>query len=612
MSDQKQARTIGKYRIVGTLGRGSMGVVYKAEDPEIGRCVAIKTLRAILPGRLGEADETIKRFRQEARSAGNLRHPNIVTIFDLSRDGEIPYMVMDYLEGESLDSLIHRSGKLAPEVMVQLLAQIAAALDYAHAKGVIHRDIKPTNILIDNQNNAFILDFGVALFNEGGITKTDDVVGSPAYMSPEQILNQECDARSDLFSLAVVTYECLTGKRPFPGDNFSQVMANILNTRPIPITEVAREMPLQLEAEFERALARNKEARFASAIEMLEAFASALGMDTRVPILAKSAVQSLNRPNTRVRKKSSSNWRRVRLRRFSEVAIKPPDAVRERKSTIEEFTPWREPVKLVDQHGALKGGYSDSTAIARRETPGTSLFGEFQNSQSSQSVPVTQGLNRSNLLLLLLGGILVVVALALAVLVLIDPNSPAPTISNTNSAEQVTLTGQLADHGTAQTLDPYNSDQNSLGILSKPAVDPVPEGKSIQEMNDRQLLGVIVSSGMSDQDVLAALKEAELRKIPGLVEATVFPLSSDSYLVRIASIQLLGRLGDKRVVPYILETLDDHDPIVRGNAAKALSALADRRAVSYLSSRYTKEDEPNVKLAIRRAIERINGFPMKE
>ncbi|MBN8550801.1 MAG: DUF2789 family protein [Deltaproteobacteria bacterium] len=312
MQEQESGlRTIGKYQILGPLGRGSMGLVYKARDPEIGRIVAIKTLRKILSSDPSELEAAIRRFKFEARSAGNLRHPNIITIFEVNHDRDTPYIVMDYVEGESLDTVIEVGGKLAPAQMVQYLAQAAAGLDYAHSRGVVHRDIKPSNLLVDKSGNVFILDFGIASINESfpdadASSVVTPIMGTPGYMSPEQVLNEKLDHRTDLFSLAVVAFECLAGQRPFPGDNFTSVIGNILNSKPLSLSALVPELPLSLEAELERALSKKKEDRFDSAEHMIASFARAAGVDSSA---GSSAARLVKTP---VRQRKLSAWRGVK------------------------------------------------------------------------------------------------------------------------------------------------------------------------------------------------------------------------------------------------------------------------------------------------------------
>ncbi len=219
---------IGRYKIIGELGKGAMGVVYKAEDPNIGRVVALKTMRVDAAGT--EAQELLARFRNEARAAGGLNHPNIVTIYDAGEHEGLFYMAMEILEGETLQHKM-KHGSCTPEDVVSIGCQVGDGLDYAHSRGVIHRDIKPANIMILPDDTVKIMDFGIAKAG-ASLTTTGQVVGTPNYMSPEQVRGKHLDGRTDLFSLGVVLYEMLTGERPFTGDNVTTIVYKIVNEQP--------------------------------------------------------------------------------------------------------------------------------------------------------------------------------------------------------------------------------------------------------------------------------------------------------------------------------------------------------------------------------------------
>lgn len=256
-----------------------MGVVYKARDPEIGRLVAIKTLKSVFLSEDAVGQEALQRFRQESRSAGRLHHPNIVTIFEAGRaQNGSPYIVMEYIEGKSLEAILREEGALEPLQAFHYLAQIANAIDYALSQNIIHRDIKPSNIIIDQFHRPFLLDFGVAKLSDTSLTPAGTVVGTPSYMSPEQIRGENLDGRSDLFSFAVVTYEVLTGRRPFPGTDFATVVANILQKSPLAFAEVSCTLPSYLESVLNQGLSREREQRFPTATALIDAAAQTLGI----------------------------------------------------------------------------------------------------------------------------------------------------------------------------------------------------------------------------------------------------------------------------------------------------------------------------------------------
>lgn len=267
-------RFIDKYEIVSTLGRGSMGVVYKAKDPEIGRLVAIKTLKSVFMGDDAAGNEALARFRQESRSAGKLHHPNIVTIFEAGRtENGSPYIVMEYIEGKSLEAMIAEQGAVEPLAALHFLAQIASAIDYAHSQNVIHRDIKPSNIIVDSNFRPYLLDFGVAKLSDTSLTPAGTVVGTPSYMSPEQIRGVSLDGRTDIFSFAVVAFEMFTSRRPFPGADFTSVVSNIIHKEPLTFSELGSKLPESLEKVLQGGLAKDRDQRSRSALEFINTVA---------------------------------------------------------------------------------------------------------------------------------------------------------------------------------------------------------------------------------------------------------------------------------------------------------------------------------------------------
>jgi serine/threonine protein kinase len=264
-------QSLGRYLIEAEIGRGAMGVVYRAYDPQIGRQVAIKTIS--LTGReFADEQEYRARFLREVRAAGRLSHPGVVTIFDAGQDPETqePYLVMEHVTGEPLSKVLGRSRKLSLPLALQYAQEIAEALDYAHNQGVVHRDIKPANILITEDGHAKIADFGVAWLRHE-ITQVGEVVGSPAYMAPEQMSGKQGDARSDLFSLGVVLYSMITGFRPFQGNSAKTVVFKVMNIEPVPVTSFQTEVSPELDAIVSRAIAKDPEDRYPSGIALARA-----------------------------------------------------------------------------------------------------------------------------------------------------------------------------------------------------------------------------------------------------------------------------------------------------------------------------------------------------
>ena len=261
--------TLGRYRILGELGRGAMGTVYRAHDPLIEREVAVKTLHPDLPQEV--LVEVRERFLREAKSAGRLNHPNIVTIFDVGEHDGIAYMAMELLEGRSLQQILGESARLPFQTVADLVAQIADALDRAQQLGIVHRDVKPANVVVSASGHAKLTDFGVAFVPASTMTQTGTMIGSPRYMSPEQVLGLPIDPRSDIFSLGVVLYEMLAGRAPFvrPEDSTIFPLINRIASEPHPpVTQVDPSIPAAFEVILSKGLAKKPEDRYQRAGEM--------------------------------------------------------------------------------------------------------------------------------------------------------------------------------------------------------------------------------------------------------------------------------------------------------------------------------------------------------
>jgi len=255
---------LGRYEVLGELGQGAMGVVYKAKDPLIDRQVAIKTINLGLAE--DELEEYEGRFYQEAKAAGRLNHPNIVTIYDVGKSGEIAYIAMEFLQGRELRDIMRDEGDLPVEQVLDIVAQVASGLAYAHEHGIVHRDIKPSNIMVIRDGHVKITDFGIARMASSAVrTQTGMVLGSPKYMSPEQVLGKEIDQRSDIFSLGVMLYEMLTHEAPFFGENVNAIMYQTLNAVPKPPSVLNTGVPEMLNFIVAKALAKERDDRYQNA-----------------------------------------------------------------------------------------------------------------------------------------------------------------------------------------------------------------------------------------------------------------------------------------------------------------------------------------------------------
>ena len=262
---------IGRYRLTKTLGRGAMGVVYLGYDEAIDRQVAIKTIhRTLLEGEDGA--EWLERFRREVRAAGRCLHPNIVTVFEFGEEKGIPYIVMEYVQGRELRDYLKERQPLPLANAVAVAVQVLHALDHAHACGVVHRDIKPGNIILLPDGQVKVSDFGIARVEAtSGMTQHGMTVGTPAYMAPEQFGGREVDRRADLYATGVVLFETLTGVRPFGGGSASDLMYKVLHDVPQPVTRVNPRLPTELDGVLAKALAKAPDQRFQSANEFIAA-----------------------------------------------------------------------------------------------------------------------------------------------------------------------------------------------------------------------------------------------------------------------------------------------------------------------------------------------------
>jgi tetratricopeptide (TPR) repeat protein/tRNA A-37 threonylcarbamoyl transferase component Bud32 len=296
--------TIGKYQILDRLGQGGMGVVYKALDPDIHREVAIKTIRNELFTEGLDPEKVLRQFMVEARAAGRLSHPNIATIYEVGRDKDLTYIAMQFIPGRSLRKTIEAGVRYAPEEIVRLAIPILQALDYAHRQGIVHRDIKPDNILIDKEGRPFLVDFGIATIESVNTTRTRMTSATPAYMSPEQILEGEVDRRTDLFSLGIILYELAAGRRPFSGENVPSLLNRIVNDEPGRLDPKDARPPEGLEAVIRKALGKKPSDRYATAAEMAEALETTLRAEERTTILREIKTVPLARPITVKRRRS--------------------------------------------------------------------------------------------------------------------------------------------------------------------------------------------------------------------------------------------------------------------------------------------------------------------
>ncbi len=290
------AKLAGRYEVLEHIGQGAMADVFRAYDPSINRPLAIKVLK----GELRQHPHYAPRFLREAKAAGALSHPNIVTIYDVGQLDGYPYIVMELLEGEPLDVVLGREKRLPVEQVIGIGLQLADALDYAHAQGVVHRDIKPSNIMLGKDGHSIkIVDFGIARVAEGGEldstekTQVGQVLGTPRYMSPEQALGREIDGRSDLFSVGVILYELLTGQKAFAGASAATLALQITQQDPQPIEALAPDTPKGLQFIIEKLLNKRPDKRFADGRQFANALKRELGVQQAINVETAAARRRL-------------------------------------------------------------------------------------------------------------------------------------------------------------------------------------------------------------------------------------------------------------------------------------------------------------------------------
>ena len=293
---------IGRYKILGELGRGAMGVVYRAFDPNIGREVALKTIH------LDRQDpQMIERFRREAQTAGTLSHPNIVTIYDADEDNGVFYIAMELLQGETLQQIV-AGGALPVEQIIPIVEQIGNALDYAHARTVVHRDIKPANIMVF-EGHVKVMDFGLAKIASSRLTNTGLVAGTPAYMSPEQAKGLTVDGRSDIFSLGTIMYEMLTGVMPFRAEHLTAVVFKVVTEEPLPPTTVNSMLHPGLNRVVIKAMAKDPARRYQRCEELIAELKNyaALGTEKPTPVPPSKRIPEVAAPSV---VRATPRWKR--------------------------------------------------------------------------------------------------------------------------------------------------------------------------------------------------------------------------------------------------------------------------------------------------------------
>jgi serine/threonine protein kinase len=379
MENQK----LGRFEVLAEIGRGAMGIVYKAKDPMLERVVAIKTINMGMDRDGAEMYE--KRFYQEARAAGGLNHPNIVTVYDIGKTDTECYMAMEYIEGAELRTLLLPAKPLPVPRALSIAAQVAEGLAYAHERGVVHRDIKPANIMVPESGAVKITDFGIARMRSSNVqTQTGMMMGSPKYMSPEQVIGKRADHRTDIFSLGVILYEMLTGAAPFTGESVNAVMYQIVNFVPPSPSAINPASPAPLDGIVAGMLAKSLEERYQSAAEIARGLreceaqmqGTALGATSTLPLgsLAPGSTPMVIGREA----KSAVLSQTVERSRRAEEQTPPPDAAPARglSRTFDSLEATQRLVALSD--AALSADPTASTLPLTMQTTSTALSGGWR------------------------------------------------------------------------------------------------------------------------------------------------------------------------------------------------------------------------------------------
>ena len=373
---------LGRYEIIGELGRGAMGVVYKARDPLIDRTVALKTVGIAVSREEAEAFEP--RFYREAKSAGRLNHSNIVTIHDVGKSGEVAYIAMEFLDGRSLREILDSGVVLPPEKIADIAAQVADGLAFAHQNNIVHRDIKPANIMLLDNGVVKITDFGIALLPTGSRTLAGTVFGSPKYISPEQVDGGQVDGRSDIFSLGAVVYEMLTGLPPFYGSDLNAILYQVINEMPEAPSSRNASIAPAFDRIVARALAKDPADRYPDAKEMASDLRSAAPAPVGAPRIA---------PRRTPARASAAIQRAETVRADAQPTVGPPPAVLAAAGI--GSSPWPRKLLLVGVPAALIAAIAAWALVPGRtpisDQPAVNLAVAVLSEPESKPAPIDSG-----------------------------------------------------------------------------------------------------------------------------------------------------------------------------------------------------------------------------
>lgn len=555
----------GRYEVIGTIGQGQMGRVYRARDPELERVVAIKTIQSDNTEATIEMGRALESFRREAQLAARVRHPNMAAIFEVDFEGQRPYIVMEYIAGQDLSQILACERVLPPRRALRYLEHLAGAVDAAHAKGVLHRDIKPANIIITEEDQAFLVDFGVASL--GGVVALlggEPVVGTPGYMSPEQILQKNLTRRSDLFSFAVVAFEMFTGQRPFPGTDYKEVLRLILEEPPTPMNTICQ-LPLALEAEFERALCKDSLGRFSTAGNFVAALRQAFGTSSKnLENKPAKIIQTL--PHNVRTGTVLPPW--IESDSHTPANLQPVEV--EKTSHTED--PADSETKIAPSIPiAIKPTNFNNESVRQQALP--PALESFRSSKTNQMRSIHPRL------LLWLGLVLVLLAALLGILLWTTTPQTQPGVNRWHTAMKHQYQGQL---------------------------------RNVSALNDEEVRFLLHSAAEPSERKQQALEEALHRNFSDFDVLTSRALQSNEPRLRVLAVELIGKSNHTNAVTVLIGYLADANPDVRLAVAQALALRGNLKIVGYLRQRWVDETDDKVRAALQETIEKIEGVPLEE
>lgn len=551
---------IGNYEIISTVGRGSIGVVYKAKDVRLDRIVAVKALKSVFLENANADNIELKRFYQESKSAGSLRHPNIVKILDVGcTELGSPYIVMDFVVGQTLAEILQQRKRLESDEVLKYLYPLASAIDYAHSQGVIHRDINPNNIIIDDAGRPCLLDFSLAKIFNQSITPTGALIGSPGYMAPELIDGRGPTTAVDIFSFGVLAYELLTGQAPFDGDDIVRIVFAIINEKPRSFADAGVDLPLQLQRVIEKAVEKNPGERYTSAtsfVEKMEAVLTARQEELEQLLVSLGSTSTSG---------SSGVYTSV-----STGSVKEKLSMEEIETLLSGWGDFSEPREVNDATDECW----DLQKLPRKRVSTIKQKQEF--------------LAR-----------LTVALITFAVVFIVTDHFYSPVAAVVENAI-VHIGNAITDKKVAQT---YHFDQ-SFAPLDK---------QKFSAASNKKLLALLQkgTNASSTQDIdrlRSAIYAAGSRKDSAMTEVLKQLSAHSDELIRSEALRCLARIAHRTqpgVLEAFLQRLNDKDYLVRGYAIRGLSNIGDQKTLDALRQQKALEESLLVRGVLEEAIDKL-------